>query len=230
MSLLAFASCTSINDLDIKMDNLNVENKRLEKRSVTDAIDIALQAANKGEEETTRSKRIATFSYVTPIVTSTTRSALDTVLYAIDFSDNGGFALVSTDRQVEPLIALIDYGSFGSDETNENKNFQFILEKAISYASNPTSSYKLQKPIPDAPIKPWYEFSDTIYPKPKSPNLIKVKWNQMWPENQYCPNKIAGCGPVAAAQLIATLTKETTVAYTYPGHEVGAEILLFNIF
>ena len=36
----------------------------------------------------------------------------DTLLYAVNFSNNGGYVLVGADRRTEPIFGVIDNGSF----------------------------------------------------------------------------------------------------------------------
>lgn len=42
-----------------------------------------------------------------------------------------------------------------------------------------------------------------------------MKWGQVWPEGEECPNKLAGSGAVAVAQILSAMKLPSTIQYTY---------------
>lgn len=57
---------------------------------------------------------------------------------------------------------------------------------------------------------------------------IKVKWAQGWMEGKYCPNKVAGCAPVAMAQLLSYFEAPTYLPLTYPERDQNSVLLDWN--
>lgn len=51
---------------------------------------------------------------------------IDTLMYAINFADNKGFALVAADKRTCPILALIDEGSFHTDSLLESEDEAFL--------------------------------------------------------------------------------------------------------
>ncbi len=51
---------------------------------------------------------------------------IDTLMYAINFADNQGFALVAADKRTSPVLAIIDEGSFNVDSLSEDKDEGFL--------------------------------------------------------------------------------------------------------
>ena len=155
-------------------------------RTPAEAISIAEMAVANEAGEGRSERTIRGTSSVKPIVSHTSRGESDTLMYAVDFDEGQGFAIVSASRSVEPLLALIDDGSFDSPETQANESFQFALNCAKLYSMGPT---KPTIPDPDGPVDfilSWY--ADTVFPTPKTTPSINVRWNQYWPEGMYSSN------------------------------------------
>lgn len=138
--------------------------------------------------------------------------AMDTLIYAIDFADNAGYALISAPKNVIPILGISDDGAFNSNGCKTNANFQFFLEKAKKFVSVNSSYHDSRYGVGDIigiggmnPIK----IQDQRGPR------VKVKWNQLWPENIYCPNKKAGCFPVALAQAMSFFEYPTNVYLSF---------------
>ena len=140
-------------------------------RNPSTAAKIALLA--KGMEKDTRGCLHTSVKSVQPVKGSFTRSSADTVLYAVNFENEDGFALIAAKNDVEPLLALIDEGSFDSEENMKNSDFQNILYKTLLYASRPSPALASYTP-PTPTLQPGYY--DTIMPKPRREPLVKVKW------------------------------------------------------
>ena len=188
------------------------------KRTISQAIEIA-QMAVQNEQAISRSERtVKGQTSVKAIVKQTSRSESDTLLYVVQYEDNRGFALISVPTNVEPVIALIDYGSFEDETLSNNEGFQFTLDAAKEYVSQKgildpdIPEPIIPKPITPAPI-PFYDV--TINPTPKKVPTVKVTWGQGWPENMYASNHYAGCGPVAIAQILSVHELPTFMKYTF---------------
>lgn len=197
-------------------------------RTAAEAIAIAQQAV--GNEETNgRSQRsVAGLSAVKPIITHTSRSESDTLLYVVQYDDNRGFALISAPQNVDPIMAVIDDGCFDSPETSENEAFMNALELTKGYiVAKAASPYGFIDPIkpPIRPIDPIPAYRvDSITPRPKVVHM-KTKWSQGSYESAYCPNKVAGCGPVALAQILAFYETPSSMTYTFTDRDKNSETL-----
>ena len=189
------------------------------KRTVEDAIAIASQYARPVENLQGRSTALSVdISSVTPIVKHTSRSNSDTLMYAVDFADNNGYVIVSANKATEPILAIIEEGNYKESLEIENPGFNQFMELAENYVS--TAAVIIPQPNPDPNPNPGFdlmmtEYTDTIARRTCTGPRIKVKWNQYWPENKYCPNKITGCSPVAIAQVFSYFKPELDMKLTF---------------
>ncbi len=185
-----------------------------EMRSIDDAIRIAQQAADAHAANSRNVRQRVDPASVSVITSRNSRSgSTDTLIYAVDFADEQGFALVSAPLCAEPLISIIEKGSYASSEVQSNPGFKYALAASEEYV-------KRQLAITIQPINPkptWYYDTTTVYNK-ETPR-VQVCWGQGWPENDLAPNKKAGCGPVAMAQVLSYFQLPTQIIYSYPGME-----------
>ena len=63
------------------------------------------------------------------------RSGTDTLIYAINFTDNQGYVLVSANKETAPILAVIDKGNYQKD-TDENESYENFLNNAKNYVSS----------------------------------------------------------------------------------------------
>lgn len=63
---------------------------------------------------------------------------LDTLVYAINFANNQGFALVAADKRTSPILAIADEGSFSIENLSEDKDEGFLsfLDNALKMEVN----------------------------------------------------------------------------------------------
>ena len=64
-------------------------------------------------------------------------------LYIVNFENNGGFVVVSANREVEPVLAWNTTGQYDNTENNGVKLWQDYAVKAIQYAEDQEDSVKL---------------------------------------------------------------------------------------
>lgn len=131
--------------------------------------------------------------------------------HIFNFGDEEGFAIMSGDDRVEPLLALTTQGEFSPDEEIDNPGFEIAYEKMEDYYVQQVSSrgwgpgYIEIPPKDSLPDPIIYEEFDTIN-LPMGP--CTVKWGQEAPYNEYCYDQYgyeatAGCAAVALAQFMA---------------------------
>ena len=131
--------------------------------------------------------------------------------HIFNFGENEGFAIMSGDDRVEPLLALTFKGELTPETEIDNPGFEIAYEKMEDYYVQQVSSRIIEGPsitippkdsLPDPIIN---EEFDTIN-LPMGP--CTVKWGQEAPYNEYCYDQYgyeatAGCAAVALAQFMA---------------------------
>jgi hypothetical protein len=205
---LVLVGCSTQQDEVLKVDE-NQQTSTIRIRSIAEAIDIAKSAKNL-LPVTSRSEANVDECNVIVICSSTkSRSGeSDTLLYAVNNEESQGFTLIAAPLNVEPIIAVTENGSFNGEETVENESFQFALKSAINYISAESEN-------PDN--------QNTYYPESSSDNTeeyfqqprVKVRWSQRWPSNLYCHNQVAGCAPVAIAQICSAFEEPSKIELTF---------------
>lgn len=149
----------------------------------------------------------------------------DTLLYIVNFEDDGYALLAADDRLEEGVIALVDKGNITAEEfvasatattpvpeMGDLPDFSIPLHRLIMrYVENIEDEKDVGTPVF---YTPWY-------PEVLCQPLMKTKWNQKTPYNKYCPvengkNCVAGCVAIALAQI---------AAYNRMVHGVGPDVL-----
>ena len=151
-----------------------------------------------------------------------TRSSLneqeEAVAYVVNYEDNDGFAILAADTKLPPVISIGDEGNFNTQgfidfvqnhATRSNSEINPAQEVQYAIINNSL----LLPPIfpPSIDIGPINCVDTTVILKCMP--LVRTKWGQEEPYNYYAPvdpndeDKIsfAGCGPIAAAQILAAL-------------------------
>ena len=217
------------NQMEILIDDSIEENShKLQIRSEKQAIEIAnnvLSSSNIGSR--TNDNHLTIKGVVDVIRSDFSRSnTIDTLIYALDIENNNGFVLVAAPLNVDPILAIIDSGSFNDTQNLENASYQLMLNATKDYVISISSNDipKFQDPIvrPDFRIPEIVdEYSIKIIQEP----LVKVEWHQSWPENIYCSNNIAGCTPIAMAQILSYFELPKSISYTFAEKDINSENL-----
>lgn len=196
-------SCRSYELENIESIDTPVENNSY-KVSVDEAKDIALnfmEIFQNTSAVSTRGTRVKVENIeVIKVNKAATRSAgiengMDTLIYAVNFSNNNGFALVGADRRTEPIFGIVDNGSFSTDNIATNPNFAYYLNLALGKAvydiTNDTVKFAQTRSIDE-----YENVYGTAY------NLV-TKWGQGSPYSIYCPSPHTGCVTTAVAQILS---------------------------
>lgn len=205
---LSIISCSDSNDL--MLPNSDIDQTTIYKISKEEAIETLNSILNiaypptRGEAK----KGIGNVEFLTNRNPSLTRSgnSLDTIMYAINFTNESGYALMSTDRRSAPLYALVDNGSFSKEERTENPGFDLFMEMAESYfyATIEESSVNTRSAYD-------WVLANRIDPK------IPYRWNQGHPFNLFCPSlgngslSAVGCTAVATGMILAMHQKPNNI-------------------
>lgn len=119
---------------------------------------------------------------------------IDTLLYAVNFSNNNGYVLVGADKRTEPIFGIVDDGSFSIESVEENPNFAYFLNLALGkvvYDIKAGTSRAVNRGIGDY---------DNVFGSAYS---LMSKWGQGAPYNVYCPGPYTGCVAVAVSQILS---------------------------
>lgn len=187
-----------------------------ELRTIAEAISIAdkhFASRAEGARAITRSVK-----GVSVIGNASGRSASDTLIYAINYEDNAGFALVSAVPHGIDIIGYADEGSFNVEKIEPGSNVEYFLEAAKDYVS---TQGKISIGGGDNPFKPIdvHTWKSTIIPR------LSVQWGQRYPEGMFCDNYYSGCVQTAMAQMMSYFKLPTSITLTYPGKDVNAQSL-----
>ena len=147
-----------------------------------------------------------------------TRSAEGTEVsfYLINYEDNQGFAMVSTDSRATPVYAYSDDGSLTAKDFETNPFLKIFIEGSVENYQIEVANNSIYDPIewPDSSNRdilrlPIVEYNGGLYyedlrmEEVTKPALLTTYWDQYAPYNFFCDNKVGGCAPVAAAQIMA---------------------------
>ena len=150
---------------------------------------------------------------------------LDTLMYVVNFANDNGFALVAADKRTEPIFALVDEGNFNFDQLEKEENDMFLtfIDDAIYMELEDIKNFKGDNVLTKATSKDWT--INTQYAP-----ILKTKWGQGDKEKdpnsygKYCPNKVAGCTVIAAAQILSHYQTPGHVNWSYNGSGGSADL------
>lgn len=188
-------------------------------RTLDEAINIANEA--KGMLNNSKSSRaginreIDLTDGIKYVVSNVSRSNPDTLLYILNYKDNAGFAVISTRRSTEALLAVTESGTYTSPEDCDNPGFNMFMDMATAYVADapftppvpPTGGDQLE--IQECKREEITLVNDTL------PHRVEVGWDQSGIYGTYCKNGIAGCNNVAAAMAMSYFEYPSSILLTY---------------
>lgn len=140
--------------------------------------------------------------------------------HIFNFGDNEGFAIMSGDDRVEPLLALTFQGEFTPETEIENPGFEIAYSRMEDYyierigIADTIPSIQPDLPIPPRdtipliiPVRDTTIYSTEYFDLPTGP--CPVEWGQTIPYYKFCfvpgtyNNACTGCAAVALAQLMS---------------------------
>ena len=197
----AFVSCTTdVFELD-ENNNLipKTSNNSANKITEADALDIAGKIFHK-----TRSIEDYSIEYVLNDNSPKTRSIAlpDTLAYILNFGNNNGFAVISSDNRIFPLLAFSDTGHFRYEKSDKDPVYVNFISLIDDYMATIDESDTVVV-IPD-------DYLSTCVVE--APQLKTKYWNQWYPFNKYTavehPDCPVGCVAIAAGQIMANCKDE----------------------
>ncbi|MBO5886128.1 MAG: C10 family peptidase [Bacteroidaceae bacterium] len=213
---IAVASCTE----NIVPTEVVKPEVKLENRAIEEIIQIAQNAPSLFESKdetrgTTNASKEIDLSSITSITNkdiTRTSSAIDTLLYVMNYADNKGYVIVSSKQGTPGVIAYIEEGQYDLDEIqNENTDIGYASKLASAYVASQKAIFE-PRPLEDT-------FTLSIGP------LLETAWGQHDPEGIYCPNGLAGCANTAMAQIMAYYKYPDTLQLTYDNADRDYQVL-----
>ena len=216
VALAAIGMTGCSNDMPMEVANIHVE-ETMSPNPMRVSRQEAIEVANKGLASLVgRSTRGRSVKNVEVFGSAPTRtsSSVDTMFYIVNYEGNGGFAVVSADRRLEPLYAISDEGNLSLSDTIENYGlnifFRSIEQEATQYGLNiPDSISQIDPSIPVLPVNPGGD--DVMVEELIQPMLSPVvrKWGQGTPFNYFCPlgnlnwPYLVGCVALSGTQILS---------------------------
>lgn len=213
-------------------------------RSQQEAVSAARNAINRLFAANSRSGATKEIASVKAIVSTMSRSNMsDTLIYVVNFADENGFVMVSAPRTADEILAVVETGNYDPEEGTDNPGFNYFLDCAVEYVTNISAvglvtgdsiSSELRPSNPDGYVT-FKEIVDTLAHWGGRDNYaLKIHWNQTGVFGKYCPNGIAGCGPVAIGTIAAHLNYLTVgkslLTYNFPERDVDSDSITWQQF
>lgn len=227
LSTLGFGSCNEISMFEEPEFN-STSNEISGIRSASEALILALQTDEDIHATISRAPhRMANPLNVFPLSErNNARSESDTILYIVEYDNNQGFAVISANREAEPVLAVVDNGNYAEAAESGNEGFNIFMDLAAAYAKSPKISVTDTNTI----VKPWIKADEyreertVLNHRIVEPRTLSLEWGQRAPEGWKCPNKVSGCGPTAMLLALSTLKSPQSITLTYESPSKEVEI------
>lgn len=173
---------------------------------------------------------IASVLPVTSVVTPKTRSQAgtaaveDTLFYVVKFAgENSGFALAASTKKSVPVYAYVEEGEYtdfvANNGTATNPGFEGFLGALYEYTTQGDDPHEVDSSRFDENGNVKYDETIVL----KTPLLV-TKWGQGAPYNLKCEGNLAGCVPVALAQIWTHLGRLANVSWTDGLNSGGSQL------
>lgn len=187
------------------------------------------EAATRSGEVFAPRKIVSRYSTGTPVATRT-EGEIEPYVHVFNFENNDGFAIMSGDDRVDPLLALTFSGELTPETEVENPGMIIFLSNMEELYTNEIKSYdEASSRVASAgnrevygPWKSWYYGMHG--------GNCNVQWGQGYPYNMYCPLKngsrtATGCVATAVAQLMSVYKHPASYGeYTFDWSEMNKHI------
>lgn len=217
VSLIAFlvVSCTSEPEIElISQDKLSKTDYAVTLEDAKIDLMEILSQLNYHSSRAYEAPRYIENAYTTTIANSSSRSEGCSYIHVFNFANNKGFAIMSADKRLPSLLAIVEDGSYEDIAASDNPGPKMFIDKV---------EWTLKRHIDEDPFSGgggggngsggstgpktvYSEWQTTVFRRDRQ---CKVTWHQGDNYNYYCPRdpetgelSCAGCVPVALAQLM----------------------------
>lgn len=222
--LIPFVQACTSEEAYLEPEIVNVESQANAK--LQRVVDIANEIASTLDESSSRSvSRYASYD-VEAITDVSSRSGMeDTLIYAVNYANDNGYALISAKEGSQEVLAVIDEGHFNENESEENPGFKMFIDLAKAYVQEEEIPVESRSTITGPVVRTQVKYvTDSLENVNENPKLT-VAWGQTFPEGKYCPNKICGCAPLAMAMVLSYFEQPEQINLTYSGADKSVETL-----
>lgn len=190
ISIVLFVGCTNVDDFqETEISQQSKQNKITK----NEAVNIADKILKKSALTRTPAEAKVSFDFVISNKSPKTRSASisDTLAYIINYANDEGFAIISTNKNVFPVLAFSEKGNFSCDNENARINFVDKIEE-YNATANTGKTYNSENPQ--------YGVCYQIRPFVKTTIGLNAPWDKyVIKEHPDCP---VGCVAVATALML----------------------------
>ena len=203
-----------VNYPENKRDNEHTSTTNEMKISIPEAINIADAFFGQIDNKPTRTSRtIRSLDVIVDNQNKQTRATADTLFYLFNY-EQGGFAVISADKRMAPILAISTEGNFALTDTLSNSGLALFVDNLNKIEANMPNLLNSIPYIPSLPnpIDPTFPTFETKIHKDIKP-LLKHhprNWAQHSGFNKYCPNSATlgvpayvGCVPLACSQIMS---------------------------
>lgn len=186
--------------------------------------------------EASKSRKIASrYSTGSPIATRADEN-FEPYVHVFNFEDNEGFAIMSGDDRVNPLLALTFNGELTQETEVDNPGMIVFLANMEEHYVNEIKAHdELLSAVAATGNRVVYGEWKTWYYGMYGGNC-NVQWGQNYPYNMYCPLKngshtVTGCVATAVAQLMSVYEYPTSYGgYTFNWDAMNKHINFSNSY
>lgn len=185
LATLALSACTS----DVENGYMRTPVKLRTQNEAISIAENAYSAFNSGKGSRAGRATTVKASDVQVVKGRSSRGIVnDTLLYIVNYEDNGGFAVVSASTATEALVGIAEEGNYKPGEEFENPNFQFYLDKVCENLGNTMnqmpSFIDSNSLIPGGPYVPpcdSFQLTTTYTLLASKGPYVDLKWGQGYP-------------------------------------------------
>ena len=134
--------------------------------------------------------------------------------HIFNFKDNGGFAIMSGDNRVTPLLALAESGKFDPSKPIKENGLKIYVSNLVPYYLKEILDFHKTKTR--VSLKPEYPLVGELNPIEMPLGPCKVKWSDDEPFNKYCPVTRIPWGGVSKVGCVAVALAQMLSIYEYP--------------
>lgn len=179
-------------------------------RTEQEAMEVAMSLPSIFEENESRTTK-ACASVVK--VATLSRNDEQTLIYAVNYANGDGYALIPAAKNAPEVLAYVEDGSY--DENSTNPGLALFMDAAHSYLDALPEGTSIGTLPADRPITTTQSIMTRTY----------TLWGQRYPEGIFCPNGISGCVQTAEAIALAYDGTVTSVPLTYEGRDKDVQEL-----
>lgn len=205
IAVLMLSACSEADTPMQPTENLSSASIRTEKEAMEIAESLPAIFGNNESRATKACSEVIT-------IKRNARSSEQSTIYAVNYEDGEGFALIAGVKSVDPVLAYVEKGSYSDDI--DNPGFLLFMEKAVDYVESQPTTASGEIPA-DRPITT----TTTILSR------IVVDWGQEYPEGIYCPNNTAGCLQTAEAMMLTYIRPISSIQLHYDNRDIEIQEL-----